>query len=677
MRRAFPFLFLLVLLGSLSVPGMAHVAGEEADTVYLNGNIYTVDEAFSVAEAFAIKGDRFIYVGSNEGAKEFIGTRTAVIDLEGKTVVPGLHDSHNHFTNIGEKLNARDISIYWKSVQEIRDIIQHAIETGEEMRPKVGDEPQWLVLDGYFEGVWEPKVFHKSLFDDISPDTPIYFRRYTHGGAANSKALEIAGITKDTPDPEGGMIVRDENGEPTGELTERATRLVTQHIPPWPPWTEEELRNNLVTGSEHALSKGLTVIHDASGASMDEVNRRSALYEEGRLKIRLNNMLSYGTALQLGAPEVRFDNRYFLKSVKVMSDGALGVRGAAMIDEYTDMPGYYGELLVEEDSFAAQVAELLRLGFSTRTHAIGDMGNRVTINAYEKALNMTGIDGKDARLALEHCQIVHPDDFARIRDLGIVASMQAIHAIEDKAFAEDRIGTQRVQERGYQWRRLLDLGVVIANGSDYSVSPLEPFFGMHAAITRQDRDYNPPGGWFPEKCMTREEALRSYTNGGVYVMFAEDILGSIEVGKLADFVVIDRDYMTCPIDDIWKIEVLMTVVGGEVVYTVLPLFEDINIKPNSINLKSKGVVTVELLSSDVFDASNVNPDSVQFAGAAPVRWKVKDVNNDGKADMWFQFNTQDLVIDGSISIFWATLHGVTNEEEAFQATDVFKLVPKK
>ncbi|MBD3414617.1 MAG: amidohydrolase family protein, partial [Candidatus Aminicenantes bacterium] len=236
------------------------------------------------------------------------------------------------------------------------------------------------------------------------------------------------------------------------------------------------------------------------------------------------------------------------------------------LEPYSDYPGYCGEPRQTEDEIAKSAIELLKIGFNMRIHCIGDAANRTAINAYERALEATGADGKDARFALEHCQVLSPDDISRLAELGIVASMQPLHATEDMHFAESRLGPERIKY-AYIWSDLLDLGVVVATGTDYSVSPYNPFYTLHAAVTRQDRDNNPPGGWFPEQAMTREEAIQAATMGGAYVMFAENILGSIEVGKLADFVVIPVDYMTIPAEDIWKIKPDMTVIGGEVVYT--------------------------------------------------------------------------------------------------------------
>jgi predicted amidohydrolase YtcJ len=253
-------------------------------------------------------------------------------------------------------------------------------------------------------------------------------------------------------------------------------------------------------------------------------------------------------------------------SVKEFADGAIGSRGALLMEEYSDYPGYTGEPVRSEDELAELGTELLPMGFNLRVHCIGDGANHVAINAFQRAMEATGTSGEEARMALEHAQFFVPEDIPRIKELNIIASMQPLHATEDMNFAVDRVGEERLQY-GYIWSDLIDLGVHLPTGTDYSVSPYNPFYTLHAAITRQDRDNNPPGGWYPEQAMTREEALRAATIEGAYAMFAEDIMGSIEVGKLADFVVIPVDYMTVPAEDIWKIEPDQTVIGGEVVYS--------------------------------------------------------------------------------------------------------------
>ena len=560
-----PVFLLLVLIAQ--APGAVSGA-QEADKVYVNGNIYTVDDEFSTATALAEKDGKFVYVGDEAGAKAFIGPLTFVTDLKGKTVIPGLHDTHVHI-RYGERIlypRTPDIRAEigeWASVERMQEVIKHSLATGEGMRP--GPEPRWLVLSGWMSDVWDPPEFRKELIDAVAPDNPVFISRYTHGSGANSKALELAGITRDTPDPQGGHIKKDTNGEPTGEFVERAPGQLMRLIPPLPPMTDYEISRNLVEGTQLAVASGLTTIHGASMTSYDEVQRRIKLYDVGLLRIRINEMVREDAARKLGKP-LNHDDKYYVRSVKAFADGALGSRGALFLEEYSDYPDYFGEPRQSEDQIAKSATELLKIGFNMRIHCIGDGANRIAINAYERALRATGVDGKKARFALEHCQVLTLKDIPRLAKLGIVASMQPLHATEDMNFAEARMGSERLKY-AYIWSDLLDLGVVVATGTDYSVSPYNPFYTLHAAVTRQDRDNNPPGGWIPEQAMTREEALRAATMGGAYTMFAEDTLGSIEVGKLADFVVIPVDYMTIPAEDIWKIEPVMTVIGGETAYT--------------------------------------------------------------------------------------------------------------
>ncbi len=566
-RSSGVFAVLLPLVPFLMAP-TAVCHAQAADRVYLNGNIYTVDEGFTTASALAVRDGRFIYVGDDAGVQTHIGPTTFLFDLEGKTVIPGLHDAHVHIRYGERELYPRTPDIRaglgeWASVERMQEVIRHAMATGEGMRP--GPEPRWVVLGGWMSDVWDPPVFRKELIDAVAPDNPVFISRYTHGSGANSKALELAGITRDTPDPAGGHIKKDENGEPTGEFVERAPPQLTRLIPGLPPLTDYERSRNLVEGTQLAVASGLTTIHGAGRTGYSEVQRRIKLYEVGLLRIRINEMVNESAARRLGEP-LNLDNKYFVQSIKAFADGALGSRGALLLEEYSDYPGYFGEPVMSEDDLAQVATELLPMGFNLRVHCIGDGGNHVAINAFERALEATGIDGEDARFALEHAQMFTPEDLPRLVELGIVASMQPLHATEDMNFAEARMGPERLKY-AYNWSDLLDLGVPLPTGTDYSVSPYNPFYTLHAAVTRQDRNNSPPGGWITEQAMTREEALRAATVGGAYAMHAEDILGSIEVGKLADFVVIPVDYMTIPAEDIWKIEPDMTVIGGEVVYT--------------------------------------------------------------------------------------------------------------
>jgi predicted amidohydrolase YtcJ len=547
----------------------AMLTAQEADTVYVNGNVYTVDESFSTASAFAIRDGSFIYVGDDAGVQDHVGPLTFVVDLGGRTVIPGLHDAHIHIRFGERELYPRIPDIRanigeWASVERMQEVVRRSLETGAGMRP--GPEPRWLVLRGWMSDVWEPPVWRKELIDAVAPDNPVYIIRYTHGSAANSKALELAGIDRNTSDPEGGHIKKDENGEPTGEFVERAPPQLLELIPPLPPMTDYELARNLVEGTQLALASGLTTLHGASsGTSYETVMRELALYEIGLLRVRINQMVNVETAKKMGGP-LNYENKFFVQSVKTLLDGALGSRGAHFLEPYEDYPGFRGEPRSNEDETAQTAIDLLEIGFNMRIHTIGDAANRIALNAFEAALRQSGKNGRDVRFALEHAQVITPEDIPRLRDLGVIASMQPLHATEDMHFAEARLGDERLKG-AYAWKTLLENDIVVATGTDYSVSPYNPFYTLHAAVTRQDRENNPAGGWRPEEAMTREQALYAATMAGAYTMHAEDVLGSIEIGKLADFVVIPVDYMTIPAGDIWKITPDMTVIGGEVVYS--------------------------------------------------------------------------------------------------------------
>jgi len=556
------FISLFALTGAVAF-------AQDADTVYVNGTVYTVDDVFSKASAFAVKDGEFVYVGSDEGARAQAGPESFIVDLDGRTVIPGLHDAHIHIRFGERELYPRIPDIRenigeWASVERMQDVVKRALATGEGMRP--GPEPRWIVLRGWMSDVWEPPEWRKELIDAVAPDNPVYIIRYTHGSAANSKALELAGITRDTPDPEGGHIKKDTSGAPTGEFVERAPPQLLELIPPLPPMTDYELSRNLVEGTQIALAAGITTLHGASsGTSFEDVERQLKLYETGLLRVRINQMVSADAAFRMQAP-LRYENKFFVQSVKTLLDGALGSRGAHFLEEYSDYPGFRGEPRSSEDATTQMAIRLLDIGFNMRIHTIGDAANRIALNAFEAALQQSGQDGRDVRFALEHAQILKPIDIDRMKELHVIASMQPLHATEDMHFAEARLGQERMKG-SYAWSTLLDKGIVVATGTDYSVSPYNPFYTLHAAVTRQDRENNPPGGWFPEEAMTREEALYAATMAGAYAMHAEDVLGSIEVGKLADFLVIPEDYMTIPAEGIWKITPDMTVVGGDVVYS--------------------------------------------------------------------------------------------------------------
>lgn len=555
------FLYILFILSIFSIVMNTSCSTESADKIFINGNFYTMDDKSPTAEAAAIQGNKFIYVGNNDEALALSDNNSVVIDLEGAYVLPGLTESHMHFDNLGRNLLQEPLDVYWLKLDELTARLAEAVS-----KASPGD---WIIARGYNEALWD-EIPHRRILDAFSPDNPVVLRRYCgHAHWVNSKALEAAGITAETPSPNAGHIFIDEDGNPSGILISAAGALVTDHIPPASELTEAEELDAVKLGSDTLLASGITTVHCASQTGIEDINLRRKAYEQGKLKVRVMDALAAEAAKELKRPLIGlYDDRYTVRWVKMFIDGSLGGRGAAMTEAYSDMPGEYGALRAlgqDQESYAQLVADLLEMGFTTRTHSIGDMGNHVTLNAFEKAMEKTGMDPKQARLVVEHAQVLRPDDIKRFANKQIIASMQPIHATEDMLFVEDRIGSKRAKT-SYAWRSIIDQGGIIAAGSDYWVSPFNPFYGMHASVTRQDRENNPPGGWYPELAMTRHEALKAYTMWPAYLEFSEDIKGSVTAGKLADFVVIDRDYFNIPAEDIHKIQVLRTVLGGETVF---------------------------------------------------------------------------------------------------------------
>ena len=535
---------------------------KQADSIFVNAKIYTLDELQPTATALVVSGDRFIYVGDSEEAMNYAGPQTQLIDLEGKVVIPGLTESHMHFDGLGRTLLSAPLDVYWLELEVLQEVLAEAVSQA--------DEGEWIVARGYNDALWE-EAPHRRALDAVSPDHPVVLRRYCgHAHFVNSRALELAGVTAATPDPDAGTIVRDERGEATGVLVSAAGALVTTHIPPAPALSRDEELKALGLGSDALLAAGITTVHDLSTTHLDDIELRREAYEQGLLKVRLMDAVSKEAARALGEPLIGlYGDRYTVRWVKEFVDGSLGGRGAALLEPYKDMPGETGALRAlgqDVDAYARQVADLLTLGFSTRTHSIGDKGNRITLDAFEKAMEISGKSPAESRLVVEHAQILHPADIPRFADRRVIASMQPVHATEDMLFVEDRIGHDRARQGAYAWRSILDQQGIIAAGSDYWVSPYNPFYGLHAAVTRQDRANNPPGGWFPEQRMTRQEALKAYTIWPAYLEFSEQDKGSIKGGYLADFLVIDQDYFLVPSTEIHQIQVLRTVLGGQTVY---------------------------------------------------------------------------------------------------------------
>ena len=509
----------------------------------------------------AIKDNRFVFVGSDDDAKGYIGSQTSAIDLKGKTVLPGLIDAHVHFSGVG--ISKMKLDAFWKSKPDIIDLVAEAVESRE--------AEEWIEGRGWNHEVWEPPDYPtRADLDAVAPNHPIYLER-TDGHAAwvNSKALEIAGITKDTPNPVGGEVVRDKVGLAIGLLVDTAKLLVFEKIP---PFTEQKALMALEAAQEEFLSNGITSAHDA-GCDPKTLERIKRLFESGSLYMRLYEYMRIpdgSTTLgdefyEMGKQIGLYNHSLTVRGIKISIDGALGSHGALMLDEFSDRAdGYKGLQRVTKERLLAVLKRAHEVGFQIAVHAIGDAANRQALDVFDIVINET--PKSDHRHRIEHAQIVALEDITRFKRLGILPSMQAVHATSDKNMAEKRVGPQRIKGT-YAWRKFLDTGTVIPNGTDAPVEMVNPFHGLFASVTRKSRDGEPPGGWYPEEKMTREEALKSYTIWPAFAAFEEDIKGSISEGKLADFIVIDRDYMTCSESEIKDIRVLKTILGGRVVFS--------------------------------------------------------------------------------------------------------------
>ncbi len=550
-----------VVITVLIVGALGRVDSQEvADLVLRNGKIVTMNPAQPEARALAIKGDRILAVGSDEQVQKFIGRSTRVIDLRGKLVVPGLIESHAHMLGIGQAKLMLDL-VGTTSEEEIARMVA--------ARAKKAKPGEWILGRGWDQNDWPNKRF--PTFESLTkaaPNNPVYLTRIDgHAGWANKRAMELAGITRETKDPHGGRLIRDAEGRPTGVFIDRAQGLIIRHIP---PLRREQKKRALELAMRECVAVGLTSFHDA-GVDREVIELYKELLREGKLPLRLYVMLAGSDQRLLDeyfarGPEIGLgDHRLTIRAIKLIADGALGSRGAALLEDYADDPGNRGLLMLSEDQIFRIAHLALRHGFQVCTHAIGDRANRIVLNAYERAFRANP-SVKDHRFRIEHAQILDEADIPRFARMGVIASMQATHCTSDMPWVHDRIGKERAREGAYVWQKLLKTGARIANGSDAPVESINPLWGIYAAITRQDHQGKPPGGWYPDQCMTREQALRSFTLDAAYAAFEEDIKGSLEKGKLADMVVLSKDIMTIPAREILKTRVVMTIIGGKIVY---------------------------------------------------------------------------------------------------------------
>src|ERR1051326_2036438 len=538
-----------------------------ADLVFINGNIYTVSDQKPRAEAIAIKNNRFVYVGANAGVKNFEGHNTRIIDLHGETVVPGMTDAHYHFIGVGQ----REMNLNLEGITNLQDFLAKVKERVDKAKPG-----EWVTGRGWIETFWKPPVFPTRWdLDKISPNNPVCLTRGEgHGAVANSAALKIGGVTKDSKDPFGGQILRDkQTGEPVGMLLDNAQGFVSRHIP---EATQAQIEQAMILANNRSIQLGLTQIQDPGGSYRD-VELYKKLYGEGKLKLRIYKAV-YGPGpeakrlLSEGPIIEAFDNHFNLRTIKVVSDGALGSRGAALLEPYNDAPDSKGFLRVKEEDLLPMLEEALRKGIQVETHAIGDYANRFILDEYEKALNAVPKSARkiaEPRWRDEHSQIVNPADIPRFAKLGIIASMQPSHAIGDLHFAPRRLGIKRL-EGAYDWNTFSNSGVVVPGGSDAPVERGEPMIEFYAAVARKDIRGFSGEGWHPEERVPRDQALKMFTIWPAYAAFEENLRGSIEVEKLADLTILSADIMKIPEMEILKTRCLMTVIGGEIVYQAAP-----------------------------------------------------------------------------------------------------------
>jgi len=477
------------------------------------------------------------------------------IDGKGKAVLPGLTDAHGHLYNLGFLARSLDLTGSTSLRVAIRKIAEYS-----------GSEPHlaWIQGRGWNQVLWPVKEFPKATdIDAVVSDRPVWLRRIDgHAGWANSVTMRISGIDDDTPDPIGGKIVRDGNGKATGVLIDNAMSLVVAHIP-MP--NKNDIREAYLTATRYLLSLGMTGMHDA-GVNIAEAEVFMSMADDGELAMRIYAMLS-GAGANLDAmrkPLTAYGNdRLDIAAVKIYADGALGSRGAALLQPYSDDVENRGLPFYTLDELIGFTRKANDMGFQVGIHAIGDLGNRLALDAFD---TVQGGAASPLRNRVEHAQIIALDDIPRFAELGVIASMQPTHATSDMNMAEDRIGPERIKG-GYAWRRLLDSGAVLASGSDFPVELANPWHGLYAAVTRQSRAGEPDGGWYSDQALSRAEALHSFTLAAAYAAHQEDRLGSLEPGKWADFIIIDRDYFKIPASEIDDIQVLETWVGGKRVFT--------------------------------------------------------------------------------------------------------------
>lgn len=550
--RLTPLCSLIVLAVAGSLP--AHAA-----TLIDNANGYTLNTKGDLVQFTALAFDdagRIIAVGASADVAAR-APQAKRIDMGGRTLLPGLIDAHGHVFGLGQQLTQLDLFNSTSLAGALKSIGEYAV---------ANPAHPWLRGRGWNQENWKLGRFPTAAeLDAVVSDRPVWLERVDgHAGWANSRALALAGITKATPDPAGGKIVRDANGEATGVLVDTAQELLTKVLP---PQTEAESRTMLDRALGELARVGLTSVHDA-GVDVTQDRLYRAYADAGKLTTRVYGMIGGAGAdfdvLAKNGPLNDYGNgMYALRAVKLYSDGALGSRGAALIKPYSDDAHSHGLLFFKSGQMDTMMTKAMRRGYQVNVHAIGDAGNKQILDIYQKEVSATKSSAQRHRI--EHAQVVQPGDIPRFKSIGIIPSMQPTHATSDKNMAETRVGPERIKG-AYAWRTFLHQGSRIACGSDFPVEAPNPFFGLHAAVTRQDAQGQPVAGWYPNQAMSLKEAFRCFTLDAAYAGHREDSLGSLETGKQADFIIIDQDLFKMPTYDIHKTGVLETWVAGKQVF---------------------------------------------------------------------------------------------------------------
>ena len=543
-----------------------------ADKIFINGAIYTVDANNPQVEAVAIKDGMISAVGSNSEIGKLKGKDTEVIDLKGQTMTPGLVESHAHFMGIGYNKLELDL-MYVKTYDELVEKVAEAVE-----QAQPGD---WITGRGWHQDKWieKPDNMVKGFqthdqMSAVSPDNPVFLRHASgHATFANARAMEMAGINNLSLESlqgevEGGEIIKDDLGNPTGVLTERASTIIAKLVP---EETEERADQAFQLALNECARLGITSFHDA-GSGQEFIDRIQRFKDQGKLSVRMYTMLS-GREPELleewyeKGPQIDPDHFHTVRSIKLHCDGALGPRGAWLLASYSDRIGHFGHETLPMETVYEVSEKALATGFQVCSHAIGDRANKEVLDRYEAAFDQyPDIDRRAQRFRIEHAQHLSLDDIERFGEMNVIAAMQAIHMSSDRPWAIDRLGERRIVEGAYVWRKLMESGAVVTNGTDAPVEPLDALPSFYASIARKTLQGLPEEGFEIDQAMTRAEALKSYTLDGAYAEFEEDFKGSIEVGKAADFTVFNKNIMTIPEMEILNAQATMTVVGGEIVY---------------------------------------------------------------------------------------------------------------